>query len=268
MSQSTDAANTVEKSTMVGKQPPKKPAKNLYEPYSTPRLAYVALCCFARFVFFLTFRTHVRGRYNIPRKGPYIIASNHLSWLDVPLVALPVPGKVVYMAKDESFHGRFGWLVRFLGAFPVKRGEGDRQALRTSDELLKHKKVLVIFPEGTRSKTHTLAKAHAGLGMIALRAGVPVIPVAIYGSEHAWKRFNAHVTIEYGEPVLLKPASAKITRNDITAATDEIMRRIAAMMPERYRGFYGATGTETEDSGSEEDNERPALTAEENATQQ
>lgn len=268
MSQSTDAANTVEKSTMVDKQPPKKPAKNLYEPYSTPRLAYEALRFLARFVFFLTFHTHIRGRYNIPRKGPYIIASNHLSWLDVPLVALPVPGKVVYMAKDESFRDRFGWLVRFLGAFPVKRGEGDRQALRTSDELLKRKKVLVIFPEGTRSKTHTLARAHAGLGMIALRAGVPVIPVAIYGSEHAWRRFNAHVTIEYGEPVLLKPAGDKITRNDIAAATDEIMQRIAAMMPERYRGVYGAAETGTKSNGSAEGQERAALTAEENVTQQ
>lgn len=245
MKQSTDAANTVDKSTTVDKTPSKKPEKNLYEPYSTPRVLYEAIRNLARFVFFLTFRTHVRGRYNIPRKGPYIIASNHLSWLDVPLVALNVPGKVVYMAKDETFHGSYGWLTRFLGAFPVKRGEADRQAMRAANDLLKNKKVLVIFPEGTRSKNRKLAQAHAGLGMIALRAGVPVVPVAIYGSEHAWKRFNAHVTIEYGEPIILKPAGAKTTRNDIAEATDEIMRRIASMMPERYRGVYGESEAAT-----------------------
>jgi 1-acyl-sn-glycerol-3-phosphate acyltransferase len=142
------------------------------------------------------------------------------------------------MAKEESFHGKFGWLVRFLGAFPVKRGEGDRQAIRTATTQLKQKKVFIIFPEGTRSKTHTLGQAHAGLGLIALRAGVPVLPVAIYGSENALKKFGAHVTITYGEPILLKPKGNKITREDIADATDVVMRRIAEMLPERYRGVY------------------------------
>jgi 1-acyl-sn-glycerol-3-phosphate acyltransferase len=243
MKQSTDAANTAQEATVAKKEPPKKPEKNLYEPYATPRIAYELLRFLARFVFALTFRTHIRGRYNIPRKGPYIIAANHLSWTDIPLVALNVPGKVVYMAKDEAFSGKIGWITRFLGAFPVKRGEADRQAMRAAQDLLKRKKVLVIFPEGTRSKTHTLSKAHAGLGMIALRAGVPVVPVAIYGSENALKKFGTHVTISYGEPVLLRPAGAKITREDITEATDEVMQRIAAMLPERYRGIYGTDAT-------------------------
>ncbi|GCF08337.1 lysophospholipid acyltransferase family protein [Dictyobacter arantiisoli] len=215
-----------------------KPKKNLYEPYSTPRVFYESIRWVFRFLIALVARVHLLGRYNIPKKGPYIIAANHLSWTDIPFVPAYLPGKVVYMAKEETFYGTFGWLARFLGAFPVKRGEGDRQAIRAAQEQLKQKKIFIIFPEGTRSKTHTLGKAHAGLGMIALRAGVPVVPVAIWGSENTFKKFGAHVTISYGEPILLRPKGAKMTREDIVEATDEVMKRIAEMLPERYRGEY------------------------------
>jgi 1-acyl-sn-glycerol-3-phosphate acyltransferase len=216
----------------------KKPEKNLYEPYSTPRVLYELLRWFAIFIFAITTRIHLRGRYNIPKKGPYIIVSNHLSWTDIPLVPLYIPGKVVYMAKEEAFYSKLGWLVRFLGAFPVKRGEGDRQAIRAADEQLKKGKTFIIFPEGTRSKTHTMNKANAGVGMIALRAQVPVLPVAIWGSENALKKFGADVTISYGEPMYLKPSGSKITREDINNSTEQVMRVIASMLPPQYRGVY------------------------------
>jgi len=217
----------------------KKPAKNLYEPYSTPRICWEIIRVILHIIFFITMRIRLRGRYNLPRKGPYIIAANHLSWLDIPLVPTFVPQKVIFMAKEELFHGKVGWLVRFLGAFPVKRGEGDRQAIRAADEQLKQNKIFMIFPEGTRSKTCTMAKGNPGLGMIALRAGVPVVPVAIWGSEHGLKKFGAPITISYGEPLILKPKGTKITREDIQEGTDEVMKRIAAMLPARYRGVYG-----------------------------
>lgn len=237
------ATNAAASGASVEGEPKKKPEKNLYEPYSTPRVLYELIRFIAKAIFFLAARIHLRGRYNVPKKGPYIIAANHLSWTDIPLVPAYIPGKVVYMAKEESFHSKVGWLVRFLGAFPVKRGEGDRQAIRAAQEQLKQKKVFVIFPEGTRSKTRALTRAHSGLGMIALRAGVPVIPVAIWGSENALKKFGAHVTISYGEPLLLKPKGNKITREDIADATNEVMKRIAEMLPERYRGEYADLST-------------------------
>lgn len=240
MKQDTNAAGNDGNSGKAA-VPKKKPEVNLYEPYSTPRAIYELFRSIAKVIFFMIAHVHLRGRYNIPKKGPFIIAANHLSWTDIPLVPAYVPGKVVYMAKEESFHSKVGWLVRFLGAFPVKRGEGDRQAIRAAQEQLMQKKVFVIFPEGTRSKNHALNKAHAGLGMIALRAGVPVIPVAIWGSENALKRFGTHITISYGEPMLLKPKGTKITRDDIAEATDAVMLRIAEMLPERYRGVYGET---------------------------
>ena len=215
-----------------------KPQKNFYEPYDTPMWFWRGLRAFARFIFALMLDVHVTGRENVPAKGPCIVASNHLSWFDVPLVPAYMKRKVVYMAKEELFYGRLGWLVRFLGAFPVKRGEADRQSLRAADTQLKAGKVFIIFPEGTRSKTHRMAKGHVGLGMIALRSGVPVIPVAIWGSEKALKAFRPRINIVFGEPVTLTPKGNKITREDIEEATDAVMRRIATMLPPQYRGVY------------------------------
>ncbi len=233
-----DASTTLDKQVPGKPTKAAKPEKNLYEPYSTPPILYNALRWLVILAFTLAGRIHLKGRFNVPRKGPYIIAANHLSWLDVPLVPAYLPGKVIYMAKEESFHSKVGWLVRFLGAFPVKRGEGDRQAIRAAETQLKAGRVLVIFPEGTRSKTHQMAQGHAGLGMIALRSGAPVIPVAISGSEHLLKKFGAHVTVTYGEPMFLKPKGAKITREDINDASEQVMQRIASMLPPEYRGIY------------------------------
>jgi 1-acyl-sn-glycerol-3-phosphate acyltransferase len=228
-----DVSTTSEKPVKVS-----KPAKNLYEPYVTPPIVYSMLRALIITVFSIASRIHLRGRYNIPRRGPFIVASNHLAWADVPLVPAYIPEKVVTMGKEELFFGKLGWLLRLLGAFPVKRGEADRQALRAADEQLKKGNVLFIFPEGTRSRTQTLAKGHAGLGMIALRSGVPVMPVAIWGSERALKKFGADVTISYGEPIVFKPKGTKITREDIDQTTETIMQKIAEMLPAAYRGAY------------------------------
>jgi 1-acyl-sn-glycerol-3-phosphate acyltransferase len=216
-----------------------KPVKNLYEPYDTPMWFWHGLRAFARFAFAIILDVHVSGLENIPQQGACIVASNHLNWMDVPLVPAYMRRKGVYMAKEELFYGRLGWLVRLLGAFPVKRGEADRQSLRAADTQLKAGKIFIIFPEGTRSKTHQLAKGHVGLGMIALRSGVPVIPVAVCGSEKSLKTFRPRVTITYGEPITLTPKGNKITREDIKEATDAVMLRIASMLPPQYRGVYG-----------------------------
>jgi 1-acyl-sn-glycerol-3-phosphate acyltransferase len=215
-----------------------KPQKNLYEPYNTPPVIYEIARWLVILVVAIIIRLSLSGLNNVPGKGPFILTPNHLAWADIPLIALHVHRKVVYMAKEEYFSGKMAWLIRFFGAFPVKRGEADRQALHAAEEQLKQGNVLGIFPEGTRSRSHTLAKGHAGMAMIALRTGVPVVPVAIWGSEKVLKEFRPRVTIRYGEPVILKPKGIKITREDIDEATDQVMCRIASMLPPEYRGFY------------------------------
>ena len=223
---------------------PAKPQKNLYEPYSTPPLLYEMLRWFVFIVAAIIVRLSLSGLNNVPARGPFILAPNHLAWFDIPFIALHIPRKVVYMAKAEWFRGKLAWLIRFLGAFPVKRGEPDRQAVRAAEEQLKQGKILGIFPEGTRSRSRTLAKGHAGMAMIALHTGVPVMPVAIWGSEKALKEFRPRVTIRYGEPMILKPKGIKITRQDIDDATDQVMRRIASMLPPEYRGVYAGEASE------------------------
>jgi len=215
-----------------------KPQKNLYEPYSMPMILWRLIRMLVRLIFAIIYDVRIAGHQNMPEKGPIIIASNHLSWTDVPLIPAYLKPKVVYMAKEEAFKGMTGWLVRFFGAFPVRRGEADRQSLRAAEQQLKAGRILVIFPEGTRSKVQSLGQAHAGLGMIALRAGIPVVPVAITGSENAFKKFRPRITITYGEPMILTPKGKKITREDIDEATEQVMLRISSMLPPEYRGVY------------------------------
>ncbi len=235
MKQDVSAPSTADKQEKPTKT---KPEKDLYKPYKMPPFLWTLIRLIARAVFAVIARIRLQGRENVPREGAFIVASNHLSWLDVPLIPSPFSRPVVYMAKDETFHSEYAWLVRFMGAFPVKRGEADRQALRAADEQLKAGNILIIFPEGTRSKTHTLATAHAGLGMIALRAGVPIVPVAVWGSEKALKTFRPRVNVIYGEPMTFKPKGPKITREDIDGVTQQVMQKIASMLPPEYRGVY------------------------------
>ncbi|GHO66455.1 hypothetical protein KSC_053470 [Ktedonobacter sp. SOSP1-52] len=235
----SDGQEAPQKTVVQVPLPKAKPEKNLYDPYVTPTVLYNAIRTVAIILLSLVSRIKLRSRYNIPKEGPFIIASNHLSWTDVPLVPLFIPGKVVYMAKEELFHGKVGWLVRFLGAFPVKRGEADRRALRAADEQLKKGKIFVIFAEGTRSRSHTLAKGNNGMSYIALRSGVPVLPVAIHGSENVLKKFGAKVTITYGKPIVFTPKNGKkVTNEDIEETTKTIMYSIASMLPAQYRGVY------------------------------
>ena len=215
-----------------------KPQKNLYEPYRIPMILWRMIRGVVRLIVAIILDVHLVGCQNVPETGPLIIASNHLSWADIPLIPAFLKRKVVYMAKEETFQGKMGWFVRFLGAFPVKRGEADRQSLRTAEEQLKAGRILGIFPEGTRSKIHKLGKAHSGMGMIALRSGAPVLPVAIYGSEKAFKKFRPRIIITFGEPMILKSKGKKITREDIDQSTEQVMLRIASMLPPEYRGVY------------------------------
>lgn len=239
-SPSTVSTQQVPAASSVPPQQKPKTEKNLYEPYMMPYWLWMTLTVIVRALFPLLLNVKRVGEKNVPRQGPFIIAANHLAWTDIPLIPAYLSLQMIYIAKEELFVGKMGWLVRFMGAIPVKRGEADRQLLRATDDLLKRHKILTIFPEGTRSKTRQMNSAHAGMGMIALRAGVPVIPVAIYGSENTLKKFRPRATIVYGEPMILQPKGKKVTKEDINQATEAVMRRIAEMLPESYRGVYSS----------------------------
>ncbi len=184
----------------------------------------------------------VRGRENVPRKGALIVASNHLSNGDPPILTVAVPRQIAWMAKAEWFKTPVvGTLFRLAGMIPVRRFEADLQALRRAQHVLRNGGVLAMFPEGTRGGDKGLGTGELGTALIALRTGTPVLPIAIWGTEHVklprdlFRRTRAHV--RFGKPFTLE-ASGRVTRDDAARGTATIMKEIAALLPERYRGAY------------------------------
>lgn len=193
----------------------------------------------------LIVRLRTEGIENIPAEGPVIIAMNHVAWVDVLLSALRVPRQFYYMAKAELFSVPIiGFLIRQWGAFPVRRGEGDREALRSAERVLAEGHMLVIFPEGHRTRGGPLLPGQPGAALIAMRNHVPIVAVAISGTQRVFKGFHygpwaPEVTIRYSEPFYLEAPAGKRSRDTVAQGTDTIMRKIAAMLPEQYRGAYG-----------------------------
>lgn len=197
----------------------------------------------------LIVRLHVEGIEHIPAEGPVIIAINHVAWIDTVFAALRCPRPFQYMAKIELFSVPVvGFLIRQAGAFPVHRGESDREALRTAEQVLAQGKLLVIFPEGHRTRGGPLLPGHPGTALIAMRTGAPIVAVGISGTQRVFKGlrygpFAPHVTIRYSAPFYVTAPGGKRTRESLAQATDTIMRQIAALLPPEQRGPYGEPGT-------------------------
>ena len=151
------------------------------------------------------FRWKVIGRERIPKTGA-LIASNHLSNYDPPLLGSAIPREIYYFAKAELFKNVFiGAFLKSVYAFPVRRGETDRDAWRLSKSLLQRGKLLLFFPEGTRSKDGEIQAAKPGMARLALAAGVPVVPAAISGSNRLRDVFfrRSKLRIGFANPVLI-----------------------------------------------------------------
>ncbi len=146
----------------------------------------------------------------VPAAGPAILAPNHFSAMDHWLIAFHLGRPLRFMAKSQLFRGRpLEWFLPHAGVFPVRRGLGDEEAMTTARVLLERGDLVVMYIEGGRSRTGRLGnRARPGVGRLALQTGVPVVPVAIYGSERArnWRRLEfPKVTVGYGEPLRFEP---------------------------------------------------------------
>lgn len=183
-----------------------------------------------KFLFLVLFRVEVRGGDNIPEKGAFILCPNHMSYLDPPLVACFVRRRIFYMAKEELFHNRvFGWVLKMLGAFPVKRGAADLMAIKTALKILKDGKALGFFVEGTRSKSKELKRAEPGVALLSIKAACPVVPVAIVGS---YRLFNK-IIINIGRPFYLKnPKGAKSNSEYLSEISQIVIDKIKALQEE------------------------------------
>ena len=170
-----------------------------------------------------TMRLRCYGRERIPLHGGVVLAINHFSWGDTMAFGYCCPRTILYVAKSEADRiPGLGHLMRAAGAFPIRRGESDREAVRKMREIAREGKVLGVFVEGTRQKSGVPGEVQAGAAMVAINEGVPVVPGAVYGSL-GWRFPNFHpVSIAWGEPVRFdglpkngrgyKEASAEIQR--------------------------------------------------------
>lgn len=194
-------------------------------------------------LFALLLRLEVQGLENVPAEGGFIAMMNHTNFLDPLLLAGLAPRFIVMMSKIENYQNPlFGLILKLWGGIPVHRGELDLSAMRSALDVLRHGDGLMVAPEGTRSGTGILGSAHSGIALIGQKAAVPVLPIAISGHEDFWqnlrrlKRTPALVT--YGRAFCFRPDPTLKRRQQLDLMTQEAMYRLAALLPERYRGEY------------------------------
>ena len=185
----------------------------------------------------------VDGVENVPPMGPLIVVCNHQSNMDPSILAAALPRRIWFLAKEGIFRTFIArWFLRAWGAFPLRRGETDLRAYRWSLEKLSRDQVLVVFPEGTRTRGG-MRKARPGIAQIALTTQAPILPVGMTGTERhrsCFKVFypSGRLRVNIGMPFSLPVVEGKPSKEVLQSLTDMIMDRVAMLLPEEYRGAY------------------------------
>lgn len=189
------------------------------------------------------FRVRISGAEHVPAQGPAVIAANHKNFLDPFFIGLALPRPVRYMAKTELLEGPLGWLFLRLGAFPIRRGGSDEQALETARRILADGGVVVVFPEGTRvEQPDALGSPRHGAGRLALETGAPIIPAAITGTSHLWR--GALPRLKRVQMAFLDPVDAAALSGDADAqrVSELIDERVWPAVQEEYGRLRAAPG--------------------------
>lgn len=180
----------------------------------------------------------------IPMQGPLILATNHINSLDAPVGFSHLhPRPLTAFVKIETWNN---WFMKFLfnawDAIPITRGEVDFEAFRLAEDALKMKKLVIVAPEGTRSYHGKLNQGYPGIVLLAIRSGVPILPVVFYGNENFKQKFRlarrTQMVIKVGKPFTLDARGHSLSREVRTQMTEEIMYEISALLPENNRGVY------------------------------
>jgi 1-acyl-sn-glycerol-3-phosphate acyltransferase len=214
-------------------------------------VTYALLAAFAHVAVRVYFpRMRVSGLDNVPGRGGVIVAANHLDFADPCLLIGLLPRRAVFLTTRAMY----GWplvglLPRLLGALPVDTSGPDVELLRDAERELHRGLALVIFPEGERSRRHALQKGLPGAALLACRTGVPIVPVAITGTERvSWPwvllrpLLGPPVSVRVGAPFHL-PATDRADARAAKEGIEIVMRRIAELLPPAYRGEYPADAT-------------------------
>ena len=199
------------------------------------------LYTFGKSLFWLLFRLfnrwEVTGREHVPGTGGVLIIANHTSYADPPIVGAAFPRPVNFMAKSELFCFPLGPIIRRTHAFPVRRGAGDRAALRTAVRMLREGKVLLIFPEGKRSPDGRLIEFEQGAAYVALASGAQVVAVGIDGADRLLPLHSpiirpARLRVKIGPPVDLSDLSAaRVTRAALVTASERMAAALREVLP-------------------------------------
>jgi 1-acyl-sn-glycerol-3-phosphate acyltransferase len=205
------------------------------------RLLYGAGCNVSWLLLQALGRPRLEGRKHVPRSGPLLVVANHVSAIDPPLLGAILPRRLAFLAKEELFHpAPWGWALRAAGMIPVRRGRAERHVLLAALRVLREGGALVVFPEGTRSRDGVLAAPEPGVGLLALRSQAPILPVAILGSERvrgvATVVARPRLVVRCG-PVW-RPESTFSGARAYREVADEVMMRIAALLPAERRGVH------------------------------
>jgi 1-acyl-sn-glycerol-3-phosphate acyltransferase len=199
-----------------------------------------------RFLFNLIARVEVRGYENLPKDSSFVIATNHLGFVDVPIAfyALDRWDMFVLIAEKWGEIDLVRWVGKYFNFIFIDRFNPDIKALRKVISLMESNNILVIAPEGTRSRTGALIEAKPGVSYLATKLNRPIVPVAITGTEDKnlfgnLKRLRrSHITLTAGRVFSLPPLPRENRDEVLKRYTDEIMCHIAALLPEKYRGVY------------------------------
>ena len=188
----------------------------------------------------------MKGHEYVPKEGNCVVATNHLGMLDVPIGLQTLNHWDIFVMVGEKWEkvGFFRWAGKYLNIIFIDRFNPDIKTLRKVIALMEENKILVIAPEGTRSRSGALIEAKAGVSYLAAKLDRPIVPVAITGTEDKVLRANlkklrrGHITVTAGPAFTLPPLPRENRDEALQQYTDEIMCRIAALLPEKYRGVY------------------------------
>jgi 1-acyl-sn-glycerol-3-phosphate acyltransferase len=209
--------------------------------HATQRSAlYRAIQFVLRVLLFVLTDFEVIGREHIPSSGPFLIAPNHVSMVDLAVAMVAIPYRVAVFAADKHRQRLAGRILEQFDVIWVRRGTPDRAALRQALRILESGGILGVAPEGTRSPSKRLMRGKPGAAFLALRADVPILPLGLVGTSsvlRAWRRLRRpRLRVIIGEPYILEPIGEQ--RRDLQALSDEMMLRIARLLPPDYHGVY------------------------------
>jgi 1-acyl-sn-glycerol-3-phosphate acyltransferase len=185
----------------------------------------------------------VDGRENVPPMGAVIVVANHMSNFDPPLMSTSFPRRIWFLAKKELFKGPGNWFFSTYGAYPVNRSGTDVAAYRWALNKLAHDQCVMVFPEGTRSKSGEMKKAQSGVVRLAMKSRATIVPVGIAGTENLKRELRVfyptgRLRVNIGRPFTLPDIEGRPSAAVLQSMTDMIMNRIAILLPQEYRGVY------------------------------